>query len=168
MKGVGVFHDELPPAHQAEARPHFVTKLGLDLVEGERQVAVGVQFTPYQVSHNFFMGWAEAEVTLVPVFQAQQLLAVLFPASAFLPQFGRADRGHEDLLGAGAVHLLAHDGLDLAHDPQTQGEKIVDAARDLADHARSHQQAMAHHFGFGWILTERRDKSLTVSHTNIL
>ncbi len=33
VEGVGVLHDELAAAHQAEARPDLVAELGLDLVE---------------------------------------------------------------------------------------------------------------------------------------
>ena len=41
VKAVGVFHDEFAAAHQAETRPDLITKLGLDLVQIERQLAVG-------------------------------------------------------------------------------------------------------------------------------
>ena len=40
VEGVGVLHEELAAAHEAEARPDLVAELGLDLVEVERQLAV--------------------------------------------------------------------------------------------------------------------------------
>ena len=43
MEGVGVLHDELAAAHQAEARTDLVTELGLDLVHVQRQLLVAGQ-----------------------------------------------------------------------------------------------------------------------------
>ena len=52
-------------------------------------------------------------VALVPVLDAQHLLAVVVVAAAFAPEIGRLDGRHQDLERAGAVLLLAHDLLDL-------------------------------------------------------
>jgi len=52
-------------------------------------------------------------------------------------------------LGAGAVHLLAHDLFDLAHDAQAERQQVVDAAGQLADHAGPHHQLVADHVGVG-------------------
>ena len=41
-----------------------------------------------------------------------------FVAAALLPDFGWLQGGHENLQGAGAVHFLAHDLLDLAQGAQ--------------------------------------------------
>ena len=49
--------------------------------------------------------------------------AVVLPAPALLPELGRDDRGHEDLLRAGAVHLLADDRLDLRTARRPSGRK---------------------------------------------
>jgi hypothetical protein len=40
VEGVGVLHQELARAHGAEAGPHLVTELPLDVVEVERQILV--------------------------------------------------------------------------------------------------------------------------------
>ena len=42
VEGVGVLHQELAPAHDAEARPHLVAELPLDVVEVLRQVAIAL------------------------------------------------------------------------------------------------------------------------------
>ena len=42
VEAVGVLHDELLGAHQAEARADFIPELGLDLVEVLRHLPVGV------------------------------------------------------------------------------------------------------------------------------
>src|SRR5687768_15474782 len=98
VKAVSVLHDELTAAHQAESRPGFVAKFGLDLVKIKRQLAIRTHRTTDQIGDDFFMRRAEAEITLVPVFKPYQLLAVFFPAAALLPQLGgRGDR-HEQLL----------------------------------------------------------------------
>ena len=54
----------------------------------------------------------------MPVLEAQQFRPVLFPAAGFLPQFRRLHDRHRQLNRTGAVHLLAHDGFDLARDAQ--------------------------------------------------
>jgi len=88
MEGVGVLHDELPCAHDAEAGTDLVAKLGLDLVEVERQLLVALDLAAEQVGDDLLVGRADAELATVAVLQAQQLGAVLFPASRFLPQLG--------------------------------------------------------------------------------
>ncbi len=40
VEGIGVLHQELAPAHQPEARPHFVAEFPLDVIEVERQILV--------------------------------------------------------------------------------------------------------------------------------
>jgi hypothetical protein len=46
-------------AHDAEARPHLVAELGLDLVEVDRQLAVALELAPRDVGDHFFMRRAE-------------------------------------------------------------------------------------------------------------
>ncbi len=95
------------------------------------------------------MGGAEAEVPLVAVLEAQQLRSVLLPAAGLLPQLRRLHRRHQHLQGAGAVHLLAHDALDLAQHPQPQRQPGVESGGELADHARAQHQLVADHLGVG-------------------
>ena len=59
-------------------------------------------------------------------------------------------------------------GLQRIADERPQKPAHLNSNERVNDQPCPHQQAMAHHFGFGWILTERRDKSLTVSHADIL
>ena len=88
MKTVSVFHDELTATHQAETRPRFITKLGLDLVKIERQFPVGPHRAAYQIGNDFFMRRTEAEIAVVAVFETNELFAVLFPPTALLPKLG--------------------------------------------------------------------------------
>lgn len=154
MERVGVLHDELAAAHQAEARADLVTELGLDLVHVEWQLFIAGQLVTGQVGDDFFVGRANAEVALVAVLQAQQLRAVLFPAAGLLPQLGRLDAWHQHFQGTGGVHFLTHHGLDLAHYPQAHRQPGVQAGGQFADHAGTQHELMAddHCVGRGFFL----------------
>ena len=156
VEGVGVLHDELAPAHEPEARPHLVAELDLDLVEILRQIAVRAHLAADQVGDHLLVRGPEAEVPPVAVLQPEQRLAVLVPAPALLPQLGGDHGRHEHLLGPGTVHLVAHDRFHPLHGAQAERQEDVDAARDLADHAGTHQQLVAHDLGVGGIVTQGR------------
>ena len=55
IKGIGVFHDELSPTHQSEARSNFVTILRLDLIQGLRQIPIALYVPLNEVSDHFFV-----------------------------------------------------------------------------------------------------------------
>src|SRR5262249_59010168 len=149
---------DTPPAHPAEGRPALVPELHLDLVEVLREVAVGADFTPHEIRHDLLVGRPEAEVAVVAVLQAKELAPVLLPAAALLPQLGRDDGRHEDLLRAGPVHLLAHDRLEPTDGTEPEWEEIVDAARHLADHAGTEHEPVAHDLRVRGILAQSRDE----------
>ena len=92
VEGVGILHDELAAAHQAEAGADLVAELALDLVEIERHLPVALDLAPHQVGHHLFVGRSHAEFGLLSVLEAQQLLAVLLPAPRLLPELGRLHR----------------------------------------------------------------------------
>ena len=133
IEGIGVLHEELARAHDAEARPHLVAELPLDVVEVERQILVGLDVGPEDVRDHLLVGRAVEHVALVAVADAQHLLAVGVVAPGLAPQIGRLDRRHEDLDGAGAVLLLADDGVDLVEDAQAERQPGIDAGRLLPD-----------------------------------
>jgi hypothetical protein len=97
------------------------------------------------------------------VLDAQQLGAHLLEAAGFLPQLGRLHHGH-GFDGAGAVHFLAHDGLDLADHAQAHGHVVVDASTQLFDHAGPHHQLVADHFGVGRSFFQGGDEKLGGFH----
>ena len=93
MERVGIFHQEFARAHHAKAWAHFVTELGLDLEEVQRQLFVRAQLVTDQIGDHFFMRWAEDEWTIATIGNTQQFRTVLLPATALLPQFrGLNDR----------------------------------------------------------------------------
>ena len=164
VERVRVLHQELAPAHEAEARTDLVAELRLHLIKRLRQLAVGADLAPHDVGDDLLVRRAEAEVPIVAILDAQQFLAVLLPTPAFLPELRRADDRHQQLLGAGAVHLLAYDPLDLAHDAQSERQEIVNAAGDLAYHAGAHHQLVADDFRIGGIFLQRRDERTREAH----
>jgi hypothetical protein len=83
----------------------------------------------------------------VAVLDAQHLLAVGVVAAALAPQVGQLHGRHQQLDGAGAVHLLADDLLDLLEHLQAQRQPGVDAGRLLADHARAQHQLVRDDLG---------------------
>jgi hypothetical protein len=86
------------------------------------------------------------------------------PAPRLLPQLGRLHRRHQDLLGTGAVHLLAHDRLHLAQHPQPHRQPGIEAGGELADHAGTQHQLVADHLGIGRGLFYGGDKVLAGTH----
>ena len=142
IERVVVLHQELAAAHHAEARPDLVAELPLDLVEVDRQIAVALDAAAEDVGHDLLVGRAVQHRPLVAVGDAQHLLAVILVAAALLPQLGRLDRRHQDLVGAGGIHLLAHDLLDPAEHAQPERQPAVDARRALPDHPGAQHQLM--------------------------
>ena len=149
VEGVGVLHEEFAAAHEAEAGAHFVAVLGLDLVQVQGELAIGLHFAAQEVGHDFFVGRAKAVVAVVAVLEAQEFLAVLLPAAGLFPELAGLDHGQEGFKGTGFVHFAAHDGLGLFKGAKAQRQPGVDAGSELADHARAHQQLVADNFGVG-------------------
>ena len=164
VERVAILHGEFAPAHDAEARPALVAELGLDLVEMHRQLAIAPQLAAREIGDDLFGCRLDQEVALVPVLEAQQLRAVFFPAARFLPQLRRLHHRHRQLDRAGAVHLVAHDRLDLAHDAQAQRHPGVDAAGEAPDDACAQHQLVADDLRVGRSFPEGGDEELRNAH----
>src|SRR5258706_4489383 len=67
MEGVGVLHHELARAHDPEARPDLVAKLGLDLIKIQRQLTIGADFLARDIGDHLLVRRAETKVALVAV-----------------------------------------------------------------------------------------------------
>ena len=149
MEGVTVLHGEFAAAHHAETRAALIPEFGLDLVQVQRELAPALELAPGDIGDGLFGGRLEHEIALVPVLEAQQFGPVGLEAPGLLPQFGRLDHGHGEFDRARAVHLLAHDGLDLAHHAQAEGHPGVDPAGEAPDEACPQHQPVAGELGFG-------------------
>ena len=140
VEGIGVLHQELAAAHDAEARAHLVPELPLDVVEVARQVAVGARVAAEDLGDHLLVGRAVEHVAVVPVLEAQHLRPVGVVAPALPPEVGGLDRRHQDLLRAGGVLLLADDLLHPLQHPPAERQPGIDAGRGLADHAGAQHQ----------------------------
>ena len=116
VEAVGVLHQELAAAHDAEARADLVAELPLDVVERARQVAVALHVVADERGQHFLVGRAVEHLAVVAVLDPQHLRPVGVVAAALPPQVRRLDGRHQHLDGAGAVLLLADDLLDLLED----------------------------------------------------
>ena len=125
VEGVGVLHQELAPAHQAEAGADFVAELGLNLVQVHGKLAVGAHFAAEKIGDDLLVRGAEAVVALVAVLEAQEFLAVVLPTPGFAPQVGGLHGRHEDFLSARPVHFLAHDVGGLVQRPQARAARVM-------------------------------------------
>ena len=140
VERIGVLHQELAAAHHAEARADLVAELPLDVVEVLRQVLVALDAVAEDRGDDLLRRRPEQHLALVPVLDAQHLLAVGLVAAGLAPQVGRLDGRHQQLDGAGAVLLLAHDILDLAQHLEAERQPRIDAGRGLLDHAGAQHQ----------------------------
>ncbi len=164
VERVRVLHRELAAAHQAEARTALVAELGLDVVEVLGQLLVAAQLLARDVGDDLFGGRLDDEVAAMAILHAQQLRAHLVEAAGLLPQLGWLHDRHQQLDGAGAVHLVADDVLDLADHAQAHRHVVVDAGAQALDHAGAHHQLVADDFRVGRGFLERGDEELGGFH----
>ncbi|MNI53889.1 hypothetical protein D3C73_1087460 [compost metagenome] len=166
IEGISILHQEFARAHGAEARADFVAELQLDMVEVERQVLVGLDVGPEDVGDHFLVGRAVEHRTLLAILDAQHFLAVSLVTTAFLPEFGRLERRHQQLNGACTVLLFADDGVDLVQHLLAERQPGIDALALLADHARAQHQAVGDDFRFLGIFLQDGHKIAGQAHGN--
>jgi hypothetical protein len=142
VEGVGVLHQELAAAHDAEARAHLVPELPLDVVEVARQVAVGAGVAAKDLGDHLLVGRTVQHVPVVAVLEAQHFRPVGVVAAALAPEVGGLHRRHQDFLRAGGVLLFADDLLHPSQHAPAERQPSVDAGRGLADHAGAQHQAV--------------------------
>ena len=155
VEGIRVLHGEFASAHDAETRPPLVAELGLDVIEILGHLPVAADLVPGDVGDHFFGGGLDDEVALMPVLDPQQFGTVLLPAPGLHPEFGRLHHRHQQFDRAGAIHFFADDAFDAPDDAQAHRHVVVDAARQLADHAGPGHQLMADDLGIGGRFLER-------------
>ncbi len=164
IQAVAVFHGELAHADQSGARSGVIPPLGLDVIDQSRQLLVGLDFAPHQVSHNFFMGHRQHHIVIVLVLETPHLGADLVPAPGLLPQVGGMDNRHADLLPADLVHLIPQDGFDLHHRAPGKVQVREDACPERSDESSAHEQLVADNFRLGGGLPQGLTKKLRKLH----
>ena len=158
VERIRVLHQELAGAHHAKARPDLVAELELYLVEIHRQLLVAAQLAPRDVGDHFLVGRSVREFPVMTVPEAQQFGAVLGPAAGFLPQLRRLDRRHAQLQGAGPVHLLADDALDLLQRAQAERHPRVQARGEAADQTRPQHELVTDDLRVGGYFLDGRNR----------
>ena len=163
MEGVGILHQELTGTHHAETRAHFITELGLDLEEVQRQLFVRADLVADQIGDHFFMRRAQHERTIAAIDETQQLGAVLLPTAAFLPQVGRLNHRHRHFDRVSIVHFFANDVFNLFRTRRPVGSRVKTGGQ-LADHPGAQHQLVADHFGVGRCLLQCGEQILASTH----
>ena len=145
VEGVGVLHDELARAQQAGARARLVALLDLEVVEAERQVAVGAHHLGDVLRDGLLVRHRQHELGAPAVLELEQLGDRV--AAAALPQLGRVQHRHQQLLAADRVHLLADDLHHLlVYAPAGRKERPQPGA-ELADQPRADHQLVRERLG---------------------
>ncbi len=167
VEGVGVLHDELPAPHQAEAGPDLITELGLDLIQADRQLAVGAQQVGRQLGHHLFVGGAEPQGTLLAVNEVKHDSlpgGVAVPAAAAAPEIGGLELGKQGLEGVDGDHLLPDDRGDLLKHPPEQGQVGEDSGRQTPHVAGPEQELVGGDLRFGRIVAKRHQHQAGDAH----
>ena len=164
VKGVAVLHDELTPPHEAETGPNLIPELALDLEKVDRKLFIALDIPSHDVGDDLFMGRSKAEIGTLAVLEAEKLFTVERPTGALLPEFGRLDRRHQELLATIPLQLLPNDGLELLDTAVGQGEIVVDSGGQLLNHTGADHQLLADDVGVPRNLTKGLNQSLRLFH----
>ena len=147
VERVGVLHDELARPQHAGARAGLVALLGLELVEDQRQVAVGAHGLRNVERDDLLVRHPQHEVGPAPVLELEQLLDRVAAGAA--PGLGGLQDRHQHLLAADRVDLLAHDlHRPLVHAP-ARGEERPQPRPHLADQPCPHHELVRGGLGVG-------------------
>ena len=163
-EAVGVLHDELAAAHQAKAGTELIAELVLNVIQVDGQLLIGTQLIAHQSRDGLLVRGAQHKLATMTVVKAHELLAIGIDTARLTPQLGIDHNGHHELLGAGSVHLVAHDVLDLTNRAPSERQIGIQTGGLLADHTGTKQQTMACKLGVGRILFERRRIELRHVH----
>ena len=155
VEAVGVLHGELTDAQQTTTGTRFVAELGLEVVDAQRQLAVGRHDPLAEVGGDLLVGHGQHHVAPPAVLEPRHLRADRGESAGSLPQIGGVDDGHQQFLAADAVHLLAHDLLDAALHPPAQRQHAVDARAQRPDVASPQEEAVGNDRRLGGIVAKR-------------
>ena len=143
IERIKVFHDKLAAAHDTEARTALIAELVLNLIEQDGQLLVGAQLIAHECRNHLLMRRSHAELAVMAILDTDHLRAVSAPAPTLLPEFGRLEDRHHDLLSACRIHLLTDDLLDLADRTPRKRQIGIHTTRRLAYEPRTIHELMA-------------------------
>jgi hypothetical protein len=147
IERVGVLHDELAGAQDAGARPRLVALLDLEVVEAERQVAIGAHDLRDVRRHALLVRHREDHLGALAVLELEQLVDVV--AAGAVPGVGRLQDRHEHLLSTYGVDLLADDLHDLLVHAPARGQPGPQPRAELADESGAHHELVRDRLGIG-------------------
>ena len=157
VERVAVLHDELAEAEQTTTRARLVAVLRLEVVPDLRQIPVRADLSPVE-GDRLLVRERQDVVAARAVLQAEELRDRDPPCR--LPELGRREDGHEDLLRAEGVQLLPDDLLDLPVDAPAERQERPEPARNLANEAAANEQLVRDRLGVGGIVAQGRNKKL--------
>ena len=147
IERVGVLHDELAGPQDAGTRPGLVAFLDLEVVEDQRQVAIRAHCRRHMAGDDFLVGHGQHHVGAAAVLELEQLIDLV--AARPPPRLGRMEHGHQQLLTADRVHLLAHDLHDLLVHAPARRQPRPQPRPDLPDQAGAHHENVRDRLGIG-------------------
>ena len=164
IEAVGVFHDELARAQETGARTRFVPALRLEVIDHERQLAVGEDLLLRVQVDELLMRVAHHELAAVVVGRAERDRLERFPPAGVLPGLRRGEDRHLELLAADAIHLLADDLLDVLGHAEAKRQPGVEAAGQRARDRGAQQEAVPGCLRVGRGLTQGATEKQRLSH----
>ncbi len=157
VERVRVLHDELAQPDEALAGPRLVALLDREVVEHLRKLAVALELARVE-RDRLLVRHRQDVLRAFAVLEAEELLDEV--ALRLLPQLERREDGHEHLLRADRVLLLANDLRDLLVDAPAEREERPDAGRDLPDEAAADEQLVRHRVRVGGRFAQGRKEQL--------
>jgi hypothetical protein len=112
VEGVGVLHQELAGAEDTGPRAGLVALLHLEVVEDQRQLAVGADLAGDVERQALLVGHRQHHLGSLSILELEQLLDPVAASPA--PELRWLEHRHQHLLAADRVDLLADHLLDLA------------------------------------------------------
>jgi len=110
------------------------------------------------------VGHGQDHVGALAILEPEELVADGLPAPGLLPDLGRVDDRIEHLLAADRLHLVADNGLDLAHHAPAGRQEDVHPGRELTDEPGTDHELVAHGLGSGRVLFDCRKKEVAGAH----
>lgn len=146
VEGVRILHHKFASAEHACAWAFLIAVLGLDLVQGDWEVLVGVVQILHRGGEHFLVGWSEQVVGTLAVLQTEQRIAVFCPTLCGFIRLTWQECWEEQLLSSDRIHFLAYDSFNVAHCAQTQWQPGVDTWGNSADISCTDKQLVAWNF----------------------
>jgi hypothetical protein len=156
VERVRVLHRELAGSKHPGAGPRLVALLGLDVVEDQRQVAVGANLARDVNGERLLVGHREDVGRPLAVLELEQLVDLVAPGAP--PRLGGLEHGHQHLLTADRVDLLADDRLDLGDHPVAGRKPRPQPRPELADEPGADHQPVRDRLRIGRILAQGRQE----------